>query len=418
MEQILSTLLEELADQLPKTGEFVQRDTVFPDTPGLINVAIGMRRSGKTYLMYQKIRALLEQGIPLERILYINFEDDRLLPLDQRGLGQLLDTFYTLYPENHDRECYFFLDEIQNVEGWATTIRRFHDKKPLRMYLSGSSAKLLSKEIASSLRGRSIATEVWPYSFAEFLRSQDIPTPEKPFGKKKMDLFYQYFRNYSSIGGFPAVQLLTEAERRSVLKNYIDIVVLRDIVERHNVSNIALIRYLIKTLIKNVASPFSVNKFYKDIKSQGMSVGKDTIYQYLDHIEDAFLLFQLPLFTESVRKMQVNPKKIYAVDNGIVCANRLGISLTLGNLFENQIYLDLRRQGKNVHYYLTKDGYEIDFVTEGVDGQMELIQVVWDISDPDTLKRETRALEAAKAELGIKGRLLTANDYINDFFQA
>lgn len=412
MEQILSILLEEFAEQIPGTAKSVKRETEFPDLPEMINVAIGVRRSGKTYLIYQKIRELLDQGVSIERILFVNFEDDRLLPMSQKELGQLLDTFYTLYPQNHDRECYLFLDEIQNVEGWPLVVRRFYDSKKVRIFLTGSSAKLLSKEISTSLRGRSIATEVWPYSFQEYWKAHDITKPKPPIGKKKLDQFYHYFCDYFSVGGFPAVQHLNENERRTILQSYVDTVVFRDIIERYKITNIPLIKYLIKTLIKNVASPFAVHKFYKDIKSQGFKVGKDTVYQYLEYIEDAFLILSVPLFTESVRKMQMNPKKIYVVDNGLVCANRL--ALKLGNLFENQIYLDLRRQGKKIHYYRTEEGYEIDFVVENRDGSFELLQAVWDVSDPKTLEREERALQQAEKELGIQGRILTPQDYIVD----
>ncbi|SCA63727.1 Uncharacterized protein MJ1544 [Chlamydiales bacterium SCGC AG-110-M15] len=414
MEKILSILLEEFSEALPGTTGSIQRELDFPDVPGMINVAIGIRRSGKTYLIYQKIRELVKAGISLERILFVNFEDDRLLPMDQKELGRLLDAFYTLYPKNHDRECYLFLDEIQNVEGWPLVIRRFFDSKKVRIYLTGSSAKLLSKEISTSLRGRSIATEVWPYSFQEYWGAQKIDTPNPPFGKKKLDQFYQHFLDYFKVGGFPTVQRLNTNERRTVLQSHVDTVIFRDIIERYKVANSSLVKYLIKTLIKNVASPFTVHKFYKDIKSQGFKVSKDTVYQYLDYLEDAFLILTVPLFTESVRKMQVNPKKIYIVDNGLVCAQRLGISLKLGNLFENQVYLDLRRQGKKVRYFLTKEGYEIDFVVEGQDGSIELLQVVWDVGDPRTLEREKRALEHAEKELGIKGRIVTPQDYISD----
>ncbi|NGX57958.1 MAG: hypothetical protein K940chlam3_00859 [Chlamydiae bacterium] len=412
MEAILTILLEEFFDQLPGKADSVKREMEFPDVPGMINVAIGVRRSGKTYLIYQKIRELLGRGVSREQILFINFEDDRLLPMSQKQLVGLLETFYTLYPENHDRECYLFLDEIQNVDGWPLVVRRFFDTKNVRIYLTGSSAKLLSKEISTSLRGRSISTDVWPYSFREYWEAQGISRARPPIGKKKLDQFYQHLCRYFSIGGFPAIQALHENERRTVLQSYVDAVIFRDVVERYKITNTSLIKYLIKTLIKNVATPFTANKFYRDAKSQGMEIAKDTVYEYLDYIEDAFLIFKVPIFSESIRKMQVNPKKIYIVDNGLVCANRLGISLKMGHLFENQVYLDLRRQGKKIHYYKTEEGYEIDFVAENREGAQELIQVVWDVSDAKTLEREERALLHAERELGIKGRILTPRDYL------
>lgn len=417
MEKIISQLLAEFQSVIANTKDSVVRDLSFPDIPKMINVAIGVRRAGKTYFIYQKIRELVSLGIPLQRILFINFEDDRLLPMDGSKLAKLLDAFYTLYPANHDLECYFFLDEIQNIEGWPLVVRRFYDSRKVRIFLTGSSAKLLSKEIATSLRGRSIATEIFPYSFQEYAKAQKIQKPEPPIGKKITDQFYQHLKNYFSIGGFPAVQFLHDDERRTVLQSYVDAVIFRDIVERHNITNTSLIKYLIKTLIKNVACPFAVHKFYNDIKSQGYSVGKDTLYQYMEYIEDSFLIFIVPLFSQSIRKIQMNPKKIYIVDNGLIWANRLGFSSQFGNLFENQIYLDLKRSGKKVSYYLTKEGFEIDFVIENKNGSYELLQAVWNADDKETIEREYRALKSAQDELGIKGRIVTAQDYTMNICQ-
>jgi uncharacterized protein len=383
----------------------------------MINVAIGARRAGKTYLLYQKIRELIAQGVSIDQILFVNFEDDRILPMNGQKLAALLEAFYTLYPKNHDLECFLFLDEIQNIDGWPAVIRRFYDSKKVRIFLTGSSAKLLSKEIATSLRGRSISTEVFPYSFLEYMKAQKIPNPKPPLGKKVADQFYEHLKNYFSRGGFPAIQHLHDNETRTILQGYVDTVIFRDIVERYNITNTSLIKYLIKTLMKNVASPFAIHKFYNDVKSQGHRIGKDTLYQYMEYIEDAFLVFSVPLFSESVRKMQMNPKKIYVVDNGLISANRLGISPQFGNLFENQIYLDLRRQGKKVGYYLTKEGFEIDFIVENLDGSLELLQAVWDVSDQKTLDRENRALEQAEKELGIKGKLITPQNYLMDLLQ-
>lgn len=412
MEKVLSILLEEFRKSLPFTSNATQREIDFPDILKMINVAIGVRRSGKTYLIYQKIRQLISSGISLDQILFINFEDDRLMPMDGQKLGKLIDSFYTLYPKNHDLECYLFLDEIQNIVDWPIVIRRIYDSKKVKIFLTGSSAKLLSKEIASSLRGRSISTEVFPYSFSEWRRAQKIEKPSSPFGNKSVDQFYMHLKNYFSIGGFPAVQYLNENERRIILQGYVDTVIFRDIVERYKITNSFLVKYLIKTLIKNVASPFTIHKFYNDIKSQGYKVGKDTLYQFLEYIEDSFLAFSVSIFSDSMRKIQMNPKKIYIVDNGLVQANSLRISPQWGNLFENQIYLDLRRRGKKVKYYLTKEGFEIDFVIENPDGSLELLQAVWDMSDEKTFEREKRALEIAEKELGIKGRIITPKDYV------
>ncbi len=415
MQELLETLLQEAFDVIARAKDSVPRQLWFPQTEHVIKVAIGMRRSGKSYLLYQTINELINKGIDAQQILLINFEDDRLLPMSAKEMGALLDAFYSLYPENHNRRCYLFLDEVQNITDWHQVVRRYYDTKNVQLYLTGSSAKLLSKEIATSLRGRSLAIEVWPYNFSEYLTAHHVDLPKKPFGQKAVDTMQQQLTNYFSVGGFPAVQFMPSHEWRETLQNYVDTVILRDIVERYKVSNIALLKYLINTLLSNAATSFSVNKFYNDIKSQGYKVAKDTIHNYLNYIEDAYLAFSVPKYSESTREKQNVPKKIYVVDNGLIHANSLKIKDVYGKLLENQLYLDLRRQGKDIYFYTTSDGYEIDFLTIDKTGAKEIIQVAWDISDPKTLEREQRALDQAEKELGCIGKIISSRDYLRAF---
>lgn len=412
VDAILPTLLEEFREKLLEAKNGVPRQASFPKDIQQIKVAIGMRRAGKTYFSLQRVLELLDEKIPLESILYINFEDDRLLPMDHKAMGKLIDNFYTLFPENHKRECFLFLDEVQNIPEWALVIRRFFDSKKVQIYLTGSSAKLLSKEISTSLRGRSLETEIWPFSFAEYLLAHKIESPKTPYGKKSLDEMKKHLVNYLHLGGFPAVQHLPSPEWLQTLQGYVETVIFRDIVERHKVTNLALLRYLINFLMKNVAAPFSINKFYNDIKSQGYKVGKDTLYNYLSFLEDTYLIFAVPHFTESIREMQTTPKKIYIIDNGLMLANTFNLSPNYGKLFENLVFLDLRRQGKEIFYYKTKNGYEIDFIVKSKHAKPELIQVAWDLEDAETRQREQRALQEAEEELGIKGRILDFVGYL------
>ncbi len=415
MEAFLQILQEEFHSALSSTEKSTTRLYQFPEARNIIKVAVGMRRSGKTYFLFQTMRKLLADGIPLERILYINFEDDRLLPMDHKTMGQMIDAQYTLYPDNHNHCCYLFLDEVQNVEGWPLVLRRVLDTKKIQIFVTGSSAKLLSKEIASSLRGRSLAIEILPYSYTEYLNTHHLELPLKPFGKKRLDLQRSYLLDYFRIGGFPGVQFMSSLEQLETLQNYVETVVFRDVVERHQVGNIALLKYFINFLLKNVASPFSINKFYNDIKSQGYKAAKDTLYSYLAYLEDAFLIFTVPIFTESLRHVQTTPKKVFAIDNGLILANTFNLSSNFGKLLENQVYLDLRRQGKKIFYYRTREGYEIDFITQDNQGKHEMIQVVWDGHDSKTRMREERALHQAESELGFSGKLVDWTTYLQDF---
>lgn len=415
---LLESLSFELKDKLARMDGSISREFAFAEMSNKIKVAIGVRRSGKTYLCLQKIKEFLNNGIPLSRILYINFEDDRLAPASHQKLAELLEGFYTLYPENHDQTTYLFLDEIQNVEHWSAVVWRFFDTKNVNLFLTGSSAKLLSKEIATSLRSRSIATEVWPFSFKEYLNAKNISVPDFPNAKKSLDQMRSYLLQYLTEGGFPSRTIAPCNERIYVLQELVDMVIFRDIIERHGVTNITLIKYLIKTLINNISSQFSVNKFCKDLNSQGIKASKNTIHDYLSYIEDAFLIFNVPIYSESIRKSQTRPKKIYAVDTGFYHAyttntrGQAGYIENFGRVFENFIYLTLRRLNREIYYYKTKNGLEVDFLTRNLEGKLHLYQVVWDTEDVQTMAREKRALEEAQEELKLAGTILTPENVL------
>jgi len=409
---LVSLLLAEFHDRLQSIDAFVPRHARFPDADNKIKVAIGMRRTGKTYFLFQRMKQLLAAGISFQQVLYINLEDDRLLPLSRERLSGLLDGFYALYPENHDRKCFLFLDEIQNVDDWAIVIRRFFDTKKVDIYLTGSSAKLLSTEIVTSLRGRSLATEIWPYDFHEYLIAIEQQIDRSHYNFKTRDKLMALFRQYLDAGGFPEVVAYSQQSREQTLQDYATIVTYRDIVERYHIVNPAVIKYMIVSMIASVAKPFSINKFYNDLKSQGYKINKDVLYEYAQYVEDAFLIFSIPLYSESVRKSQANPKKIYAIDTGLIRAMMFDVTKNLGRLFENLIYLDLRRQGLIIHYYLTTARYEVDFLVQNRQGKKMLIQVTWDMDNPETQAREERALAVAMDELDIPGRVVTVASYL------
>lgn len=410
--EMLATLLEEAQEKVAMASGAVVRQIEFPEAKGVIKVAIGMRRAGKTYFLYQTIHKLLASGVHWQQILLINFEDERILPMTAKEMGALLDGFYTLYPENHNRTCYLFLDEVHNVEDWQLVVRRFFDSKNVEMYLTGSSAKLLSKEIATNLRGRSLSVEVWPFNFKEYRLAHNIAEASQPMGQKSFDFMRQHLINFFEKGGFPAVQNMSSIDWHDTLQGYVDVVILRDIIERYGISNISLLKYLTTTSLKNAATPFSLNKFYNDVKSQGYKIGKDTVGAYMSYLEEAFLIFSVPIYTESTRIATTLSKKIYAVDNGLVKANTLGVSGIYSKFLENQVYLDLRRANKDIYYYVTKEGYEIDFVVVDKSGSRELIQVCWDLDNKHTSDREHRALAAAEKELGFSGRIVSLKDYL------
>ncbi len=411
---ILPILLGELHDKLTRIKGGVARDVAFPHAPNKIKVAIGMRRAGKTYFLYQQILKMIDEGVGKTAILYINFEDDRLLPLDEQKLAKLVDAFYSLYPENHDKKCYLFFDEIQNVPNWPIVIRRLHDTKQAEIFLTGSSAKLLSKEIATNLRGRSLAIEIWPYSFNEFARAKNSLIDRSLYDKRTEDKLVQLFQLYLSEGGFPEIISFDPDVKQKTLQEYLDVVIYRDIIERHHIKNPTLIKYMILSMIHNVGKPFAVHKFYHDLKSQGYEIGKDILYEYASHIEDAYLAFSIGIYDQSIRKTQTRPKKLYAIDPGMIRALTLDYENDRGRLFENVVYLDLKRLDCEIGYYVTSEGYEVDFVAQMPRGRKKLFQVAWDMRDVNTREREERALRAAMKELQAEGEIITLDSYLRE----
>jgi len=379
----------------------------------MASVVIGMRRSGKTYLLFQEIQRLLNSGVERNRILYVNFKDDRLQPLDHDILNRTLETFYRTAPEARSEGAYLFLDEIQAVEGWSRFARRVLDTETARLYISGSSAKMLSKEVATEFRGRGFAIELLPFSYEEALLFADIDVPDSIPGSRHRSRLETAFLNYLRIGGFPDVQLLDEMERIQVLQDYVKLVLLRDIIERHQVRNLHAVNYFSRALLRSSGSLASVNKMAKDLRSQGVAVGRDTLYELLDHFVDAFLLFTVPIFSRSLRVQRTNPRKIYAIDPALFYAmSPAGVS-NRGARLENAVYIELRRRVRasregTISYYLTKAGHEVDFVvgdtTTG--NAAHLLQVCADIAHSAAREREVRALKEAMAELGLNEAVL------------
>lgn len=413
MTNILGPLLLEFYERLPVP--LVKRDIELIELQGKISAIIGMRRVGKTFLLYQKIQELLEEGVEKTNIFYLNLEDDRLAEFEKGTLAGLIDAFYELYPQNHQRHTWIFLDEVQNAPDWPQVLRRLLDTKDTSLYATGSSAKLLSKEIATTLRGRALATEVWPFDIREYARACSYKVPFEStigcFSPRQKDENLAFINRYLLTGGFPETIEYTELHRKRVHEDYVSVAILRDIMERHDIKNEHLLRYLIKFLLSNISRPISLHKLFNDLKSQGRSLGKNTLYQYVGHISDCYLAFLIPLFTDSARKQESNPRKAYAVDTGLARSHLLGVGENMGKLFENLLYLDLRRSGHSINYYLTKSGKEVDFVARSIDGKTRLIQACFDMSDPSTFEREISALKEAESELQIPGTIVTRNNY-------
>lgn len=376
------------------------RDARLPAVPGKIHAVIGMRRAGKTTYLHQ-LRDERRSTLPPERALYIGFDDDRLAGIEVEQLGFLLEEFYRAHPELRGRETvYWFLDEIQLVTGWERFVRRVLDTEQCEIVVSGSSARMLSREVHTSLRGRGMATVIRPFSFREFLRHRGEepalgawrPTPvERSLVEKR-------FREFLVGGGLPEAQRLPDAVRIDLLQGYVDTVLFRDVVERYKVSQVEALRWLVRQCLRDPAGSFSVHRLHLDLKAQGLGVAKDAVHAMLGHLTDAFLLSAVSLATDSERKRNSNPRKLYPADPGFIRAFDASGRSNVGHALETVVLNELERRGAEVGYVRTSDGLEVDFLARQPAAGEELLQVCADPSSPETLARELRSLSAAAKE--------------------
>ncbi len=412
LEKLKRILLEFQKRPLPV---MTRREVFLPILEGKATVVTGMRRVGKTSLCRQKMEELLEGGgLDKSQLLYLNFEDDRLIGFRLEDCQLILDAYYSLWPDNRSRECYFFFDEIQNVNGWEHFVRRLLDTTEVHVILMGSSSKLLTSEIATAMRGRSVNVELLPYSFPEYLRHRNV-FDERPqqLSDDTIARLRHGLEEFFAIGGFPEIyQVSDEMTRGEILQEYNDMVVLKDVVERHRVGNITALRCLLAYLFNNPSQKFSVTAFWK-VLTQGMQVkcAKNDLFQFVEYLEEACILFRTELHTTSAKAKMVNPDKVYLVDIGLIRAMADDPTANRGWLLENLVYLHLRRNKCQVGYYNTADGKEVDFhVVDRMSRQRCLIQVCWSMNAPETLKREMSALRKGGEELGLDRMLVVTWD--------
>jgi len=399
MIETLKSLILDFQESRLATG--VPRRLQIKAVPGKAAVCIGVRRSGKSTYLFQVIARLRSRGVPRQNILYLNFFDDRLHALRQENLGLILEAYYGLYPEKKNTETvYCFFDEIQAAPGWEPFVDRLLRTEQCEVYLTGSSARMLSKEIATQMRGRALAWELFPFSFREFLDAKGVEGAGALSTKKRL-LVQKAFADYWERGGFPEGVGLSRPLRIKIHQEYFHTILFRDLVERHDIAHPKAVTDLARWLVDNTASLYSVNRLTGYLKSLGHKAPKSAVADYLEWFEDAYFLFTVRLFDASLARSNTNPKKVYCVDHALVTSVSSGILLNAGHLLENLVFTALRRLHPTIYYYKTKTGREVDFVVPLRGRERLLVQVCESLADPQTRKRETTALEEAMTELGL-----------------
>ncbi len=387
-----------------------KRDKSLPINDGKIVTIPGVRRCGKTSRMEAVVNTLLAAGVERERFLWVSFDDERLVKMNSDELEGIIEAYREMYPDIDIASVYMFFDEIQLIENWEYFVMRLYKHYSKNIYISGSNATMLSSELKSALRGWPQEEETMPLSFKEYCEFNGIKTDswlEADLAKVR-----NAFINYNNDGGFPEVVLTDNPlQKIKILQNYFDTMLLKDLVEHYKLSNIEVLRYFLKRIMTNLTKPTSIRTIHNDIKSRGLKVSKDDLYDWANHACDIFLFLRVPNYSKSLQKIESSQPKFYCIDNGLRNAVLLPQSDDDGKKLENTVFLELYRRRTpidKIYYYQGKG--ECDFVLQrGVEID-QLIQVTWNMSDESTRQREINGLVEAAEATGCRNLFIITAD--------
>lgn len=384
-----------------------ERTVKFWTNKNFIISIIGPRRAGKTYSLYDFIKN--KRRLRDESYLFINFEDEGITDLKKEEI--LKSVFY--HQELYGKEPEFiFFDEVQVFKGWERIVYTLYERKKYNIFITGSSSKLLSKEIATQLRGRSISALIFPLSFDEVVRLKGLSRGKILTSSEESKLKHELL-NYLTRGGFPDI-VFNEIEPKKFFKEYVDLVIFKDIVERFGIRNVFVIRYLITAILSSFSKEFSINKNYEILKERGVNLSRKTLYSYSQLFQDAFFCFYLSKFDPSLKKSFLSIKKVYLNDTGLV--SLLSMGEETGKLMENVVFLELKRKQNEdplleIYYWKDYSGREIDFVVKEGLRVKQLIQVTYASGKDEIEKREIASLIKASKELKCRNLLVITWDY-------
>ena len=361
---------------------------------------LGVRRGGKTTLFYEIIEHLIKRkGVNPKNILFIKADDDRV------EKEKLIDASIDKYREavQHTGSFYLFIDEVQEIDGWHKTVKRIYDLGGIKIFISGSNSSILKEELGSLLAGRFAYFEVFPFSFSEFLTARGIAAQNEQDITKNKNTIRGYLNEYLSKGAFPEIVLeKSETMKDEIIRFYFDSIFYRDVIRRKNIRNPAKMEKLVKYFLSNISSLANYSKI-----GRLLDLTVDSVGEYIKALEDAYLLFSINLFEFSYKKQVINPKKVYCVDTGM--RNIVGFSFSedIGKLYENAVYIYLKRKNKEIYYW--KNRGECDFVVKAGKA-LTAIQVAYDVLQRETKEREVRAMLEVMEKFKLKeGTIITEN---------
>lgn len=378
--------------------DLVERDAAHPSLESLKDILaiVGPRRSGKTFYFFQLIRELEAAGVARQEILFVDFEDYRVPDLGHDPIDALLTAHQQL---SGRAPRYLFFDEVQQLPGWSRILRTLHNRRNFRIVISGSNSKLLSREVATELRGRCLELAMFPFSFSEYLRLREVRvTPAMMHGASKGKILGA-FDDYLHGGGFPDVASSSSTlRRRHLLQSYFQTTYYKDILDRYEIRAKETLESLMRHAVDQAGDLFSISAFTATLKNRGIEASKRTIANYLGYLEDAFFVILSEKFAHSQRQRTANPVKCYLFDTGF---KQLAVNFSenRGKLLENLVAIELRRRNREFFYF--RDRSECDFVIMHKNRPHTAIQVCWEIHD-NNKKRELEGILHASKTLKIK----------------
>lgn len=390
------------------------RETPLPVNDGRIVTIPGVRRCGKSSRMENVINDLLASGVDRKRFLWVSFDDERLINMKADDLQLIIEAYREMYPEIEMSAVYIFFDEIQLIENWEYFVLRLFKHYTKNIYISGSNATMLSGELKSALRGWPQEEETFPLSFKEYCLFKGLDTQSRLEADEAM--LRNAFKAFNTEGGFPEVVLTdNRLQKTRLLQNYFDTMLLKDLVEHYNVSNIEVLRYLLKRIMANLTKPTSIRNIHGDVKSRGLKVSKDAMYDWATYACDIFMFIRISSYSKSLQKMESSSPKYYCIDNGLRDAVLMPQSDDEGKKLENTVFLQLYRQRSpldRIFYY--KGVGECDFVVQNGIEIVQLIQVTWEMNDDETRRREIDGLIEAAKVTGCKNLYIITADTLEE----
>lgn len=380
-------------------GPFIERECFrLPETIKKVVTLYGVRRSGKTYLLYHLMRSSPDNS------LYIDFEDERLEGFSLEDFETLREAFYELFPGLIQKRVFFLFDEIQVIDGWEKFCRRLVEKSSAEVVAAGSSSKIYPENISTVLRGRAWSIEVFPFSFKEFVKVKGLTPDEHLMASKERFHMAKYFSEYLKWGGFPEVTVAKSVfEKKKIVKEYLDAIFFKDLVERYDISNLLLLKTLKNKIFSSFSTKFSLTTFHNKLKGS-FPFSKDLLYKYYQHLLEAKIAFEARKFTDSEYKRTRNPAKIYIIDPSL---SQKVAHDDSARILENIVFIELLRRNYEPHYFSNSN--ECDFVAAGED-KTEVFQVTYKL-EPANRERELNGLVgAAKFIRSKEGYILTYDE--------